>query len=80
MKWLTKTPVMATVILDVPSEKIQPFLSMVVKLGIEKNTISSFALQPKKRSSSERNFYKVPQRMPGSTNSWEFFKNELEYE
>jgi hypothetical protein len=72
---------MATVILDVPSDKMQPFFNMLNKLGIDKNSINAFALQgDKKRSNTNSTYSNGPQRMPGSIIGWEFFKNELEYE
>lgn len=71
---------MARVILDVPNEKMQPFLQAILNLGLERHAISSSkfhqntATQRKKR----RGF-----RHLISTYvlfDWEFFSNELEYE
>lgn len=71
---------MARVILDVPSEKIRSFLHLISKLGIEKHSISSsFFLKKKGKLSDQEVSYKIShQRLPGY--SWEFFKNELEFE
>ncbi|MDB5231254.1 MAG: hypothetical protein JWN76_2059 [Chitinophagaceae bacterium] len=70
---------MARVILDVPSEKVQPFLQMVVELGIEKHSVSAFAFRRKSKPLQHKSLYRLP-HLRKTINGWEFFKNELEFE
>lgn len=67
---------MATVILDVPSEKIQPFVKMVLALGLDKHRISSGIRKISKDDNNRRNepFFH------SSTYGWDLNKNELEFE
>ncbi|MFY8091353.1 MAG: hypothetical protein ACOVMI_08870 [Chitinophagaceae bacterium] len=68
---------MATVILEIPSEKMRSFMQMVINLGIEKHSIKSEASieRNKKYNNTRRNL---------ANNfllfDWEFFNNELEFE
>lgn len=76
---------MTKVILDVPTDKMHSFIKLVLKLGIEKHTISS----ANKEAEHEADTY-VPvqrQRVDGRKRfpsfllfDWEFFSNELEFE
>lgn len=66
---------MAKVILDIPSDKIHPFLQAVVKLGIKDNRVQS----------KVNNLTVVPKMFPIHFSKfllfdWEFFSNELEFE
>lgn len=72
---------MTKVILDVPAEKMRSFIQLLLKLGIEKHSISSNEYQNitnarlliKKRS--------LRKRFPAFLLfDWEFFSNELEFE
>jgi hypothetical protein len=72
---------MATVILDVPSEKIQSFVSMILQLGIDKHRITSNAYdfetttsKPAEKASTD--FSSLRQRYW----DWEIHMNELEFE
>lgn len=71
---------MARVILDVPNDKIQPFLKAILNLGIDRHAISSN--ESRRRSLSSRNRKNILKRFSGSflLFDWEFFSNELEYE
>ncbi|BFG70229.1 hypothetical protein KACHI17_11100 [Sediminibacterium sp. KACHI17] len=71
---------MARVILDVPNEKMQPFLQAILNLGLERHAISSdkFNRTTVSARRKRRGF-----RQLISTYllfDWEFFSNELEYE
>jgi hypothetical protein len=72
---------MARVILDVPNDKIQPFLKAILNLGLDRHAISS---NQSRRSSlsSRRSRNNILKRLSGSflLFDWEFFSNELEYE
>lgn len=72
---------MATVILDIPTEKIQSFMHMVVQLGIEKNAIRSAIGNPFIGDTLPltKNFSK-PIFKAYLLFDWEFYNNELEYE
>ncbi len=68
---------MATVILEVPSDKIKAFVNMILDLGIEKNriipTIKERAITVPQKNwfnnfNSKQNF------------SWDMNRNELEFE
>jgi hypothetical protein len=67
---------MATVILDVPSEKIKSFVKMILDLGIEKNRIIPDT--DEKTISPQKPWYK--RFKPHPYFDWEFFSNELEFE
>ena len=65
---------MPKVILDIPKDKIQPFLNAIVQLGIKDNAIQA-------------NFDNIPNPtiIPFTFSKfllfdWEFFSNELEFE
>lgn len=71
---------MARVILDVPNEKMQPFLQAILNLGLERHAISSANFnQP---NVSERRKRKGLRQLISTylLFDWEFFSNELEYE
>lgn len=71
---------MARVILDVPTEKMQPFLQAILNLGLERHAISSAKFNQTKDSERRR---RRSLRQLISTYllfDWEFFSNELEYE
>lgn len=70
---------MARVVLDVPSEKIQPFVQMVLALGIEKHRISSNAFQTTSAKEQKNNWFPDVHFRPYSP-AWELNKNELEFE
>lgn len=71
---------MARVILDVPNDKIQPFLKAILNLGLDRHAISSN--ESRRRVLSSRNRKNILKRLSGSflLFDWEFFSNELEYE
>ncbi len=71
---------MARVILDVPNEKMQPFLKAILNLGLERHAIS--AKESKRQPLSSRSSKSFLKRLSGSflLFDWEFFSNELEYE
>lgn len=76
---------MTKVILDVPTDKMHSFIKLVLKLGIDKHTISSGNQQIKVGVGTE-----TITNPPRNANKkrfssfllfdWEFFSNELEYE
>ncbi|MBW0161520.1 MAG: hypothetical protein HYI21_01985 [Sediminibacterium sp. Gen4] len=71
---------MARVILDVPNEKMQPFLQAILNLGLERHAISSAKFDQTKVSERRK---RRGLRQLISTYllfDWEFFSNELEYE
>ena len=71
---------MARVILDVPNEKMQPFLQAILNLGLERHAISSSNAHQARVSERKR---RRGLRQLISTYllfDWEFFSNELEYE
>ncbi len=71
---------MARVILDVPTEKMQPFLQAILNLGLERHAISSAKFNQTKVAERRR---RRGLRQLISTYllfDWEFFSNELEYE
>ena len=65
---------MPKVILDIPKDKIQPFLNAIVQLGIKDNAIqTNFDNTPNTRL--------VPFPLAKYLLfDWEFFSNELEFE
>ena len=71
---------MATVILDVPSEKIQSFVAMILQLGIDKHRITSnafsFEAEPEIENDQVKAFNSIRQRYW----DWEIHMNELEFE
>jgi len=71
---------MARVILDVPNDKMQPFLKAILNLGLDRHAISSN--KPVRRTLSSRNRKNILKHLSGSflLFDWEFFSNELEYE
>ena len=72
---------MARVILEVPSEKMQPFLQLITKLGLEKNSIASGNDSREIKRESLKN-YKPFKSFAEKILlfDWEFFSNELEFE
>lgn len=72
---------MATVILDVPSEKVSSFMSMIVKLGLNKHSISS-GLSGKKHAVKKSNVNTTHYSNNWNTtvSNWDFNKNQLEFE
>ncbi|MFL9484480.1 hypothetical protein ACI6Q2_16985 [Chitinophagaceae bacterium LWZ2-11] len=71
---------MARVILDVPAEMMQPFLQLIMKLGLDKHSITS-NINSKIKSRSRRKtslFHPFPEKFV--LFDWEFFSNELEFE
>lgn len=72
---------MTKVILEVPAEKMRSFIQLVLKLGIEKHTISSHVHHNNEDARlliRDRSFRK---RFPAFLLfDWEFFSNELEFE
>ncbi|MEN9298068.1 MAG: hypothetical protein RLZZ429_381 [Bacteroidota bacterium] len=71
---------MARVILDVPTEKMQPFLQAILNLGLERHAISSSKFQ--KNTVIERKRRRGFRHLISTyvLFDWEFFSNELEYE
>ncbi len=65
---------MAVITMDIPSEKIQKFLSLLVENGFTKpsNFLKSQAQQLQSFVKDKRNFHPYY--------DWEFYHNELEYE
>ena len=72
---------MARVILEVPSEKMQPFLQLISKLGLEKHSIASGndSREIKRESlKNHKSFKSFAEKI--LLFDWEFFSNELEFE
>jgi len=72
---------MAKVIIDMPSEKIQPFIQLIVKLGIERSAIISGQTEMLPEPVSDVPFKPLilfSERFV--LFDWEFFSNELEFE
>ncbi|MFZ6023160.1 MAG: hypothetical protein ACOYVG_01750 [Bacteroidota bacterium] len=71
---------MARIILDVPNDKLRPFLKAILNLGLDRHAISSN--ESVRRSLSSRSRKNLLKRLSGSflLFDWEFFSNELEYE
>lgn len=65
---------MARIILDIPDEKVKPFLQTIINLGLQNYIISSTI---NKRQLLKK-LIKFPSQM--QLTDWEFFSNELEYE
>lgn len=65
---------MTKVILDIPSDKIHPFLQAIVKLGIKDNVIQS-----KVNHHAPRKIFPI-HLSKFLLFDWEFFSNELEFE
>jgi hypothetical protein len=65
---------MARIILEIPDEKLKPFLQTIVNLGLENHAIDSRI--------NERQSLKKLTNYPSQLllTDWEFFSNELEYE
>jgi hypothetical protein len=65
---------MARIILEIPDEKLKPFLQTIVNLGLENHAIDS--------KINERQSFKKLINYPSQLllTDWEFFSNELEYE
>ncbi|GGH67590.1 hypothetical protein HNQ91_001625 [Filimonas zeae] len=77
---------MTKVILDVPTDKMHSFIKLVLKLGIDKHTISSTNQATVSDVNTATSTISArPGRSKRSFSSfllfdWEFFSNELEYE
>ena len=71
---------MARVILDVPHDKIQPFLKAILHLGIDRHAISSGLNQ--KNTVTFLTKKNILRHLSDNflLFDWEFFSNELEYE
>ncbi|MBS1638708.1 MAG: hypothetical protein JST94_11425 [Bacteroidetes bacterium] len=69
---------MTKVVLEIPTEKVQPFLHLVMKLGIDKHAIASKQNDEINLNSSRNFFTKLPPRFLKF--DWEYFNNELEFE
>jgi hypothetical protein len=71
---------MTKVILDVPAEKMRSFIQLLLKLGIERHSISSDAHQNNDARFLIKN-RSLRKRFPAFLLfDWEFFSNELEFE
>jgi hypothetical protein len=68
---------MARVILDVPKDKMQPFLKAILAIGISRHSISA---EPSSTSSPVIKRIEHLQQISKSLFDWEFYSNELEYE
>lgn len=68
---------MATVILDIPSEKMRSFMQMILQLGIEKHSIKSDF-----HNARTNQYIKTKHSLTNNflLFDWEFFNNELEFE
>lgn len=76
---------MTKVILDVPTDKMHSFIKLVLKLGIDKHTISSgnrqVELMDNTTATPTRSLNGGRKPFPALLLfDWEFFSNELEYE
>lgn len=69
---------MAKVILDVPSDKMQPFLKAVLRLGIDRHAIRSNRKARSLQLHQQNTLHKIASSF--ILFDWEFFCNELEYE
>ncbi|MEI2709530.1 MAG: hypothetical protein V9E96_11030 [Chitinophagaceae bacterium] len=65
---------MPKVILDIPKDKIQPFLNAIVQLGIKDNAIQANFDNTTNTTTIPFTFSKF------LLFDWEFFSNELEFE
>lgn len=68
---------MTKVILDIPNDKVKPFMKMVIKLGIEKNAVRSNFDNADKGFSFKQVNSLISKYL---LFDWEFFNNELEFE
>lgn len=71
---------MARVILEVPSDKMMPFLKAISHLGIDHNTMRSKHLNRINKQKKEQLFKLHQIGRSFLLFDWEFFSNELEYE
>lgn len=71
---------MAKVILDVPSDKMMPFLKAISHLGIDHNTVRSKHLNRINKQKKDSLFKLHQIGRSFLLFDWEFFSNELEYE
>jgi hypothetical protein len=71
---------MTRVILDIPSDKMKPFLQAVSNLGIEKDSIhlSEFTRRHNQNRGTLFTLHKISRSF--ILFDWEYFSNELEYE
>ncbi len=68
---------MTKVILDIPTDKIKPFMNMVIKLGIEKNAVRSNFDKADNGFSFKQINALISKYL---LFDWEFYNNELEFE
>ncbi|MBY0347889.1 MAG: hypothetical protein GTN67_12965 [Hydrotalea flava] len=72
---------MARVIVDVPSEKVQPFIELILQMGLDKHTIASDLTEI--QNDTEATLVPKPLCLFKEKYllfDWEFFSNELEFE
>jgi hypothetical protein len=69
---------MAKVVLDVPAEKIQPFIKLILKLNLDKHAIASAQNNNNQTQMQEKFFKKLSSKF--LLFDGEFFNNELEIE
>jgi len=71
---------MVKVLLDIPTEKMQSFMQLMLELGVDHRSIPLAYLHPKesKRQPKRRLFHPYANKF--LLFDWEFFTNELEYE
>ena len=72
--------IMTKVILEVPTDKMQAFLSAVLGLGITTRVVSSGEKDALKHSTRRRRRSQTHKFPSFLLFDWEFFSNELEYE
>ncbi len=70
---------MARITLDVPADKMQSFIRLIKKLGLDTNLASNLARKIKSRSRRKSNIFN-PFSEKFLLFDWEFFSNELEFE
>lgn len=63
---------MAKLVLEVPKNKIQAILNVLLPLGINTHAIM--------QAGNKKTTQEIKKRMPRFLLNWEFFSNELEYE
>ncbi|MBS1626358.1 MAG: hypothetical protein JSR09_03185 [Bacteroidetes bacterium] len=69
---------MTKVVLEIPTEKVQPFLHLVVKLGLDKHAIAS--KQNDEIVYGKPDVFLKKLRTKYLKFDWEYFNNELEFE
>jgi len=68
---------MARITMDIPREKMQLFLMLVMQLGIDA-TAKEPVISPKMQHQQQQVAYTVQQQHPYY--DWDFYSNELEFE